>query len=50
MLDFEDTPRQDHNPGTPKPTTANPNPTGEGVSPDPYALNKQAEKTNQSGK
>ena len=49
MLDFEDTPRQDHNPGTPKPTTANPNPTGEGVSPDPYALNKQAEKTNQSG-
>ncbi|GAB3676499.1 ribonucleotide-diphosphate reductase subunit beta [Salinisphaera aquimarina] len=49
MLDFEDTPRQDDSPGTPKPTTANPNPAGEGVSPDPYALDKQAEKTNQSG-
>ncbi|ERJ19254.1 ribonucleotide-diphosphate reductase subunit beta [Salinisphaera shabanensis T35B1] len=46
MLDFEDTPRQgtpEHKPGS----TANPNPAGN--APDPYALDKQPEKTNQSG-
>ena len=46
MLDFGDTPRQgtpEHKPGS----TANPNPAG--ATPDPFALDKQPEKTHQSG-